>query len=457
MPLRKQFHNPEDPRDAEELLNYLEQLSSDDEDYEEVQHAQKLELILLPPNNAADSDKDDAPSDEEDVGTIRSIGKGVLREPMEVFSVDDENVKTQLNLLPQKHVSDTDLETSDSESSEDNKPLAILFAKELKEKEIKRNIKKRQWNTVNLKTRNEKSKLPVTPEPSFVQTIRDENLQPIDIFKNFYDEEFMKFFCDESEKYAAFKGDHEFRLSSDELYKYFAILFLSGYCKVPNRRLYWETQPDTFNHLVSNSMSRNRFELIHRYLHFNDNNKIDQKNKIYKIQPLVDHVNRVSQNIFQPLGSNFSVDEAMEPYYGHHSMKQFIKGKPIRYGFKFWCLATSEGYLLKFNPYCGAGEKLHGKTLGSSVCENLCLNYLPEQSTIYIDNYFTSLPLLHTFRGYNLNCIGTIRSDRIEKAPLRDLKKEKRGSTHAITDTANNITLIRWNDNNQGTPLGMYP
>ena len=28
------------------------------------------------------------------------------------------------------------------------------------------------------------------------------------------------------------------------------------------------------------------------------------------------------------------MDEVMIPYYGRHSAKQYIRGKPIRYGFK---------------------------------------------------------------------------------------------------------------------------
>ncbi|GLV61238.1 hypothetical protein CBL_21067, partial [Carabus blaptoides fortunei] len=288
-------------------------------------------------------------------------------------------------------------------------------------------------------------------EPTVVQRIRDENLQPIDLFKMFFPEDFMKFICLESQKYANFKGKHDFSVSVNEIYIYFGILILSGYCKVPFRRMYWETKADTYNTLVSNSMSRDRFELIHRFLHFNDNNAIDEANKTYKVQPLIDRVNMVSQSLAIPLGSSFSLDEAMEPYFGHHHMKQFIKGKPIRYGFKFWCLNSSEGYLLKFSPYCGAGDKKEGKTLGTSVTEKLCLNYLPQGSTVFIDNFFNSLLLLDELKSHNINCIGTIRADRVERAPVKDLKKQPRGSSHTLADSTNGITLIRWSDNSQVT------
>ena len=30
----------------------------------------------------------------------------------------------------------------------------------------------------------------------------------------------------------------------------------------------------------------------------------------------------------------YSIDEIMVPYYGRHSSKQYIRGKPIRFGYK---------------------------------------------------------------------------------------------------------------------------
>ena len=43
----------------------------------------------------------------------------------------------------------------------------------------------------------------------------------------------------------------------------------------------------------------------------------------------------------------------MIPYYGKHYAKQFIRGKPIRFGFKNWALCTSSGYMMAFDIYVG--------------------------------------------------------------------------------------------------------
>nr|CAH7750912.1 unnamed protein product [Callosobruchus chinensis] len=38
--------------------------------------------------------------------------------------------------------------------------------------------------------------------------------------------------------------------------------------------------------------------------------------------------------------SDLSIDEAMVKYFGHHSAKQFIRGKPVRLVTKYGCFAV---------------------------------------------------------------------------------------------------------------------
>nr|XP_054919882.1 piggyBac transposable element-derived protein 3-like isoform X1 [Dermacentor andersoni] len=55
---------------------------------------------------------------------------------------------------------------------------------------------------------------------------------------------------------------------------------------------------------------------------------------------------------FQPV-RHMSYDESMIEYYGRHGCKQFIRGKPIRFGYKVWCLNAKNGYLVHFKVYQG--------------------------------------------------------------------------------------------------------
>ena len=59
-----------------------------------------------------------------------------------------------------------------------------------------------------------------------------------------------------------------------------------------------------------------------------------------QVRPIFNILNQGSKYF---MGSGkFSIDEIMIPYYGRHSTKQFIYGKPIRFGYKVWSLCARQ-------------------------------------------------------------------------------------------------------------------
>ena len=113
----------------------------------------------------------------------------------------------------------------------------------------------------------------------------------------------------------------------------FGGFLLSGYAKYPNKKLYWSKENDTPS-ILAEAMRCNRFEIILRHIHFNDNAAIDKEDKLYKLRPLLNH-------LFLELGTleeHLCIDESMIPYYGRHYPKQYTRGKPIGFGFKNWAV-----------------------------------------------------------------------------------------------------------------------
>ena len=47
----------------------------------------------------------------------------------------------------------------------------------------------------------------------------------------------------------------------------------------------------------------------------------------------------------------------MIPYRGRHSTRMFCKGKPTRFGYKAWTLASSDWYVYAFDLYTGKSNK----------------------------------------------------------------------------------------------------
>ena len=65
----------------------------------------------------------------------------------------------------------------------------------------------------------------------------------------------------------------------------------------------------------------------------------------------------------------------MAKSYAGTSLKQFFRGKPIRFGLQFWGLCTSDDFVLCFDLYCGKNSKIGVKfskcALGSRVVMDL--------------------------------------------------------------------------------------
>lgn len=274
----------------------------------------------------------------------------------------------------------------------------------------------------------------------------------LDFFMQMFDENVIQFIISNSIKYARDNNRTQFTLNQNELEIFLGILILSGYHTLPQVKLYWSSDEDKGVEFVKNAMSRNRFLDIKQNIHLADNNQLDKTDKFAKVRPLVDLVNSnfLKYGIFK---HHLSIDEQMVPYFGRHSAKMFLKGKPVRLGFKMWCLASSDGYLYQFIPYAGKhGENVKREFgLGETVVINL-LKVLENKSThkVYFDNFFTSYKLLVHLKSQGYFATGTVRENRMLKCPLETCKsigKKPRGTMDSRYDHVNEISVLRWNDN----------
>jgi DNA excision repair protein ERCC-6 len=119
----------------------------------------------------------------------------------------------------------------------------------------------------------------------------------------------------------------------------------------------------------------------------------------------------------------FRIDESMVPYFGHHRWKQFILGKPIRFGCKFQCDATRLGYISWFQPYQGKNPNTKHAEYGVSASVVLQFSEAlteahPGQYHFVFDNFFTSIALLDKLSLMGHQATGTVRKCHIDKAPL---------------------------------------
>lgn len=106
-------------------------------------------------------------------------------------------------------------------------------------------------------------------------------------------------------------------------------------------------------------MSRDRFLLLLKFLHFADNSVFDpvdpNRDRIYKIRPFLHMVTDRFKAVYSPK-RELCVDESLVLFKGRVSLKQFIRNKRARFGIKMFELSTVNGILLNCRPMIYYGD-----------------------------------------------------------------------------------------------------
>ncbi|XP_050330016.1 piggyBac transposable element-derived protein 3-like [Bactrocera neohumeralis] len=277
------------------------------------------------------------------------------------------------------------------------------------------------------------------------------DLSPIQLFSKFYDGEVLDYIITETNRFAA-QNNAGFHLDVVILKRFLGILLISGYHTLPSIEDYWSSQLSLGIAIVQ--QARATFMHVKRYIHFANNDELDVNDKMAKLSRFFDIINRKFKQ-FGIWSEFLSIDEQMVPYFGRHSCKMFILGKPIRFGYKLWCLCSSTDYLFSFIPYCGQSDEYNRELgLGADVVLRLLSNVeAPMRHVVFFDNFFTSYHLLCLLSAKGFCATGTVRCNRVagEAINMKTGKDLPRGARDYMYDSKKQITLCRWQDNKEVT------
>ena len=143
-------------------------------------------------------------------------------------------------------------------------------------------------------------------------------------------------------------------------------------------------------------MARSSFVDILRNHHFSDNVKNDKNDK-------------VSNESFSNSVSNDDsqiIDEHVVKVKDQSSFKQYIKNKPIKWGFKFWYHFASETVDLYL------GKKTAEKNLGPVVVLKMTESLTNSHCMFFFNNFFNSLSPVVKLYERCFYGIGNPRKDR---------------------------------------------
>ena len=174
--------------------------------------------------------------------------------------------------------------------------------------------------------------------------------------------------------------------------------------------------------IFSQVMNRNRFNLILKFLHFNNNedSTFDQddgnRDRLHKVRPLINIFRDRTKSVYSP-GKNLSVDESLVLFKGRLQFKQYIKTKHARFRIRLYEMCTSDSITLDFLIYCGKGmfhaddpnsdmpttERILAVLMESNFGKGYCL---------FTDNFYTSPSLAQFFLENETHLVGTIKVNR---------------------------------------------
>lgn len=232
----------------------------------------------------------------------------------------------------------------------------------------------------------------------------------------------------------------------DEMRIFFGLVIHTGSIRLNRLQDYWKTHWLYNLPAYKEYMSRDRFMLILRCLHFARNPLLGQgkpADRLFKIRPIINYFNSRMNEIYYP-GKELSLDESIVLWRGRLQFRQYIKNKRHKYGVKLYLLTEPDGTVLKFSVYTGTLDDFGGKGHAAKVVLHLMEEKLDTGHSIFMDNYYNSYDLATKLLARQTYCTGTVRVDRIDNPTDVKVAKLKKGET--IARYSNGCMIAKWKD-----------
>ena len=271
---------------------------------------------------------------------------------------------------------------------------------------------------------------------------------------------------------AAWRNDYDLNwvpLSVGSSLKWFGLHVGMAVRPRHNTAAYWDMDiygcltPDAY----SNYMSRNRFNLITKYMylnyaaadHFDANGKLIDP--YHKVRPLIDICKQTWLENWN-IGEYNCVDEGKVAYSGTMCpVRIYDPDKPIKHGIKFYCANDSlTGYCWGVEPYCGTGHRIKDEPDWDfdnlNFPERLVLYFMsksPRYASFFTDRYYTTCRGIELgFARHGCYWTGTMMCNKkgMPWKYLCDFNQldSQRGFYTWAWEQERNIWAINWKDRN---------
>jgi len=360
----------------EEVLKLLLNDASDDDSFSELDDDRESDVDFEPPDDPSDVESDDT------VGSVPSEeSESENGESSEKDSPDAADIEASCSMA--------DIAAEDPLASGDGGQ--IYGAEQF------------QWVDVELNYSPQNLTYKRMPGMALPPGTLSPESSPIEFFQLFVTQEITDLMVNETNRYAGqeiSKGPLKPRsrkrnwvaTNEVEMKHFVGLLFTMGIVVKKKIADYWSTDPVIATPYINTVMPRNRFEILLQFWHFANNADAVKDDRLHKLRGVCDALISRFQAVCEP-GRELSIDEAMVLFRGRLLFRQYLPGKRHKYGVKLYMLSKPSGYTSNFLVYCGKSDVVSGMSVTESVVMKLMESRLDLGHELYIDNYYTSVPL----------------------------------------------------------------
>lgn len=238
--------------------------------------------------------------------------------------------------------------------------------------------------------------------------------------------------CTEKEAQSK-ENDESWKTSREEIYKLFGVMLGRGIlAKGQPVEFIWSEEWG--NNYFKNTMSRNRYKELLRYIRFDTRSSRSERLQTDKFALISTIWNRFIENCkscYKP-HSDITVDEQLFPTKARYPFTQYIASKPDKFGIKFWlAVDVSSKYLVNGFPYLGKDvQRPANESLSEHIVMKLMQPYLQKGRNVTTDNFFTSLNLAEKLQQKDTSIVGTM--NRMRKEIPTEIKTRKENLYNSI-------------------------
>ena len=185
------------------------------------------------------------------------------------------------------------------------------------------------------------------------------NFAPEQFFNQVYPPRLIDLLVEQTNLYAAQRRVAGWEDTTErEMIAFLGFVMATSIHRVPQFNNIWSSDWVLGVPALASIFPRKRFWQLWTNLHLVDNTQAPDRSepsfdRLYKLRPLLTILGQSFRGAYKP-AQQISVDEAMVKFKGRSSLKQYMPMKPIKRGFKIWCLCDANGgYLQEFQIYTG--------------------------------------------------------------------------------------------------------